>query len=587
MNYNLNDSVYQQQAGARTWKVLGRMLGFILTERRKLYTALAAILLNALVLLSGPYLVGYTIDHDIVPKNVPGIWHMSLALLCLYLLGFLTSYLQTQWMGSIGQQMLYALRNAVFGKILELPLAFFQQNKSGDLISRINNDTDRVNQFFSQSLMQFIGNLITMIGTGICLLVIQPVLGAVCLAPALLLLVFTRLASPWVKRKNKQNLQSLGGLSAEIQESLENFKVVIVFKRRDYFRERFHKANQSNYQTSIWAGIANTLFVPVFGLCSSLAQLAVLAMGIYLIGTGHFSVGMLIGYLAYVYLFYSPLRQLAALWANFQLAMAAWDRIALLLGLQSNLLQLPATHTDSSSALLEFRQVDFAYLPGKPVLSAISFRLEPGKTYALVGPTGGGKSTLASLMARLYDPDKGQVLLQGEDLRSLSGSGRSRRIGFILQDPFVFSGTVLENIVFGSEDATALDADQLLERLKERGLSELLGRFATDPKAALLQPAQGLSLGQKQLIAFMRAVIREPDLLILDEASANIDTLTEQLLEQALQRLPRKTTKVIIAHRLNTIESADEIYFINDGSMQAAGSMQHAMDMLMHRRRSS
>lgn len=587
MNYNLNDPAYQQQAGAGTWSVLRRMLAFIGTEHRRLYAALAAILLNALLLLSGPYLVGYTIDRDIAHKNILGVWHMSLVLLVIYLLGFLTSYLQTQWMGSIGQQMLYALRNAVFSKILELPLAFFQQNKAGDLISRINNDTDRVNQFFSQSLMQFIGNLITMIGTGICLLGIQPVLGAVCLAPALLLLVFTRLASPWVKRKNKQNLQSLGGLSAEIQESLENFKVIIVFKRRDYFRERFRKANQTNYHTSIWAGIANTLFVPVFGLCSSLAQLAALAMGIYLIGTGHFSVGMLIGYLAYVYLFYSPLRQLAALWANFQLAMAAWDRISILLELRSDLLQLPASHNEPNSPLLEFRNVDFAYLAGKPVLSGISFRLEPGKTYALVGPTGGGKSTLASLMARLYDPVTGQVLLQGEDLRSLTENQRSRRIGFILQDPFVYSGSVLENIVFGSEEATALEADQLLEQLKYRGLSELLGRFATDPEAALLQPAQGLSLGQKQLIAFMRAIIREPDLLILDEASANIDTQTELLLEQALKRLPLQTTKVIIAHRLNTIETADEIFFINDGSMQAAGSMQQAMDMLMHQRRSS
>ena len=587
MNYNLNDPVYQKQAGAGTWKVLRRMLDFIGSERKKLLAAMAAILLNAAVLLSGPYLVGYTIDRYISHKNFTGVWHMSLMLLALYLTGFITSYLQTQWMGSIGQQMLYALRNAVFGKVLELPLAFFQQNKAGDLISRINNDTDRVNQFFSQSLMQFIGNLMTMLGTGICLLSIQPELGVVCLAPALVLLVFTRLASSWVKRKNKQNLQSLGGLSAEIQESLENFKVIVVFKRRDYFRDRFRQANQANYQTSIWAGIANTLFIPVFGLCSSLAQLAVLAMGIYLISSGQFTVGLLISYLAYVYLFYSPLRQLAALWANFQLAMAAWDRIATLLGLENDLKLLPAAPVEEQAAVLEFRDVSFGYESGKPVLAGLKFRLESGKTYAVVGPTGGGKSTLASLMARLYDPWNGEVLLQGRDLRSLTGAERSRRIGFILQEPFVFSGTIMDNLSFGSELPEYRDPEFFLARLQHMGMMELVSRFGPDPKTALLLPAQDLSLGQKQLMAFMRAVLREPDLLILDEASANIDTLTEQLLDQALQRLPASTTKVIIAHRLNTIENADDIYFINAGSLEAAGSMEHAMDMLMHQKRSS
>src|SRR5258708_29409960 len=244
-------------------------------------------------------------------------------------------------MSGFGQRLLFSLRNAIFNKLQELPVAFFSQNKAGYLISRVNNDTDKINQFFSQSLMQFVSSLFIITGAGIFLLILNWRLGLATLSPALLMWVFAKFVSPWVKKKNAASLKATGGMSAEIQESLGNFKVVLAFNRRDYFRRRFAEANNINYSTSIKAGIANNVYIPVFGFLASMGQLVVLTYGIYLITIGHFTAGFLISFFMYVTNFYDPLRQMAALWANFQLAIASWDRISKILSMESDLVTLP------------------------------------------------------------------------------------------------------------------------------------------------------------------------------------------------------------------------------------------------------
>jgi ATP-binding cassette subfamily B protein len=494
-------------------------------------------------------------------------------------------------MGGTGQRVLFNLRTNIFGKLQELPVAFFNANKAGDLISRINNDTDKLNQFFSQTLVQFMGSIVIMFGAAIFILVINFKLGVVALAPALALLIFTRLLSPWVKRSNAVSLTSTGGLSAEVSESLNNFKIIVAFNRRDFFRKRFEVANNDNYKAAIRAGIANNTFTPVFGFSSNIAQLAVLAYGMYLISTGSFTIGLLVGFLSYVTNFYNPLRQLAALWSNFQITLAGWDRISAILNMHNEMkvLSVPSEDTalHSSDALLEFKNVSFRYGEDKDVLRNVNIMLEHGKTYALVGPTGGGKTTTASLMARLYDPSEGTVYLNGRDMRTFDAADRTNKIGFILQEPILFSGTVRENILYGNEAYRDYSNEALVKVIHDVGLESLLMRFDGGLEAKVATSGDALSLGQKQLIAFMRAVLRDPDLLILDEATANIDTVTEQLLEDILKKLPKRTTCVIIAHRLNTIENADEIFFVNGGEITLAGSMEQAVDMLLNGKRES
>lgn len=566
---------------------LQKLLQLITEERSNMLWALVAILANSGLNLVAPYIIGHVIDRYVVPKNFHGVMVWAGILLGMYIITFGTSYLQTRMMGGVGQRMLFKLRNTIFNKLQELPVGFFNQNKAGDLISRVNNDTDKINQFFSQSLMQFIGTITTMTGAGIFLLAINFKLGVATLLPGLLIFIFTKFSSPWIKKRNALSMQRTGGLSAEIQESLHNFKVIIAFNRRDYFRNRFEAANDKNYTSALAAGIANNVFIPVYGFFGEVAQLVVLTFGIYLISSGHFSIGLLVSYLAYAVNFYNPLRQLAALWANFQVAMAGWDRISYILNMETNLKVLPEAAVEKSNgSIMEFRNVSFGYDEGKEILHNINFTLEPGKTYALVGPTGGGKTTTASLIARLYDPVTGQVLLNNRDIRTYQPAELTNKIGFILQEPFLFSGTVRENILYSNQQYLNFSNEQLEETIKAAGLQSLLDIFEKGLNTEV-NSGDSISLGQKQLIAFMRAVLRSPALLILDEATANIDTITEQILQDILNKLPATTTRVIIAHRLNTIQNADEIFFVNAGEVIRAGSFDHAVNMLLHGDRQS
>ncbi|MBI5530501.1 MAG: ABC transporter ATP-binding protein [Candidatus Doudnabacteria bacterium] len=584
MDYNLQKSNNPGQKTSMA-EAVKKLWPLIAPEKSKLFIALAAVIVGATLNLLAPLLIAHVINVFIPVKDYHNLLVYAGYILLMFLGALVTSYLQTLLMGGVGQRVLYRLRGAVFTKLQELPVAFFNQNKAGDLISRINNDTDKINQFFSQSLVQFIGSLFLMAGAAIFLLSLNWRLGSAALFPAVLLFIFTQAISPWVKRKNLVSMQSLGDMSSEIQESLNNFKVIIAFNRRDYFKKRFQEVNEQNYLTSVGAGLANNIFTPVYGLCSNLGQLIVLTYGIYLISAGNFTVGLLISFLAYVNNFYNPLRQLAALWANFQAALASWDRVHQILVLESNLKLEPAGQQLKTEAVMEFKNVHFGYPDGKEVLHGINLKLEQGKTYALVGPTGGGKTTTASLMARLYDPTEGTVFLSGRDIRALTDDERTKKIGFILQEPFLFSGTIRDNILYGNNDYP--DSKQLEQTLQAAGLEKLLTRFDKGLDTEISSSGDGMSLGQKQLIAFIRAVLRKPEILILDEATANIDTVTEELLEEILKKLPSSTIKVIIAHRLNTIANADEIYFVNSGDLVQAGSIDHAVDMLLHNKRES
>ncbi|MEI6042480.1 MAG: ABC transporter ATP-binding protein [bacterium] len=594
MKYQLNKTEKKDRK-VSLWSAFKKMKSFIKGEKRNLIMALIATIVTSSAALVAPLIIGYTIDNYIQKGNYREVLLTAVLLFIIYFIGLFSSYIQTTRMGGVGRRILFNLRNTVFNKLQELPLVFFNQNKVGDLISRINNDTDQLNQFFSQALMQFMRNFFLIVGAGIFLLVLNPKLGIVALIPAILVFIISRIISGWVKKKNLENLQSLGGMSAEIQENIDNFKVVVAFNRMDYFRKKFDNVNETNFKANFGAGIANNLFTPIYSLASNIGQLLVLVYGIYLISAGQLTIGLLIGFMLYTTSFYGPLQQLASVWSSLQQALAGLDRISEILVLKSNLEVLDLTKEDkqkgipsgnlptkNESLIIEFKNVSFGYPDGGSVLSNINLKFDKGKTYALVGPTGGGKTTTASLMARLFDPTEGTIFLDGIDIRSYQPADRVKKIGFILQEPFLFSGTVKDNIIYGNDNYANYSNEMLRDELEKAGLSKLLARFENGLDSKVTTSGDGISLGQKQLIAFIRAILHKPEILILDEATANIDTVTEQLLEEILMKLPSETTKVIIAHRLNTIDRADEICFVNSGTITVAGSMEHAVKMLMH-----
>ena len=574
------------------WRALKPLLA---NERINIAIALACVILSTAAGLMGPVITARIIDTAIKHGDYGLLLRYAGALAAVYLMALWAQYLQTLRMGTVGRNVLFKLRNRLFAKLSHLPIAFFSQNRAGDLISRVNSDTDKINQFFSQALVQMFGSLFRVMGAGVFLLALNWRMGLIALAPALAMLIITRLISPWVKHANRKSLESLGALSGDVSESLANFQVILAFNRVDYFRQKLDAANQRNYHASVKAGVSSGVLMPLYTLAGSAGSILVMALGVWLIMHGQLSVGLLVGYLLYVSSFYDPLRQLATVWSSLQTMMAAMDRVSEVLKLETNLVELPqaaektAKHrAGDSGAVLAFEDVGFGYAGGKPVLDKASLTLERGRTYALVGPTGGGKTTTAMLMARLYDPLQGTVYLEGRDIRTFTAAERAAKIGFILQDPFLLAGTVRDNIVYGHPVLGDISEDALAERMNALGLSAFLARFGESGLSTPIKGAgDGLSLGQKQLVAFLRAVMREPDILILDEATANIDTVTEQMLEAVLARLPERTTRVVIAHRLNTIQNADEIFFVGGGALTAAGSMAHAMDMLLGHERTS
>ena len=563
-----------------------RFAPLVAPERGPLVVAAAAMLVSSGAALVGPVIIGRAIDTCVRQKDSRGLLLSSVWLLAVYLVGVAASYTQIRTMGGVGRRVLFSLRNELFAKLQALPLAFFTENKAGDLISRVNNDTDKLNQFVAQALMQFVSSIFLMTGVAVFVLSLNFRLGIAALLPAFGVFAVTKATGPWVKRRNMRSMQTLGSLSAEVQESLHNFKVIVAFNRLEYFQRKFKNANDHNYTASVSAGFANNIFMPMYGFAHNLAMLLVVAYGITLIGAAETTAGLLIGFLLYVNNFYGPMRQLATVWSSYQLALAALDRISEVLALESDMPVLAAGPSESAS-VLQFRKVHFQYPGGKEVLHDITLELEKGSVYALVGPTGGGKTTTASLMARLYDPTAGSIFLNGRDIRSVPAAERARKIGVIPQEPFLFSGTVGQNIVYGNEDYAAYSTAQLADVLEKSNLSGLLSRFPEGLETKVSSSGSDISLGQKQLIAFMRATLRSPELLILDEATANIDTVTEQLLEEILSRLPAQTTRVIIAHRLNTIDKVDQIFFVNSGAIALAGSMEHALEMLLHEKRAS
>ena len=583
MNYKLEFNPNEKQSLIATCK---RLFALLRTEKRSLYTALFFILITTTLTLLTPIVIARVIDSYVLHRDMAGIAKAGWLLFGLYVVIFIASYIQTKVTGGIGQRSLFLLRNTIFTTLQSLPLGFFQQNKAGDVISRINNDTEQLNDFFSRILVQLAGNLFIMVGAVGFILYLNVRLAIAALIPIVVLFIVTSIITPRIKAKNRKSLESVGALSAEIQESLQNFAVVVVFNRRDYFRTRFATVNEANYQIALDAGQGNSVVVPLYGLAAHFAQLFVMVYGIYLITHGMLTIGLLVGFLVYISRLYDPLRQVAALWVSMQTALAGWDRIVQITALVSDMPVVPTPDmlihdVTAQTPVISFSDVSFHYNERKTVLRNASFDLLSGKTYALVGPTGGGKTTTASLMARLFDPTTGMISLNGRDIRSYTAEERTQHVGFILQEPFLFTGTLGDNIVYGNVSYHSSSPEQIATLLEERGLMPLLDRFEQGLATPVAQKGDTLSIGQKQIIAFIRAVLRDPAVLILDEATANIDTVTENTLQDIIKALPASTTKVVIAHRLHTIANADEIFFVNNATITPAGSFDHAVEMIM------
>lgn len=579
MNYRLNETT-EDTLSIRS--ALTDFLPFIRSEWKSATGSMLSILVNTAATIIAPYLLGRAVDEAISSSDASQLATLGFMLIGTYIATAGSGYFNILLMGRIGQRTLYRLRQALFSKIQSLPTAFFQSNKAGDLISRITNDTNTVNQLFSETLVRLLSSLFSLVGIGIFIIILNPKMGVATVSVAVALFVITKLSNALLQRVNKKNLDTIGDYSADVQEQIENMNAIVAFGQRDYFVKTLERQNHNVFRASRAAGIINSILSPLYTFAGQIAQVVILIFGLSLLARGELTIGILISYFAYSNQFFQPLRIMASLWASVQTAIAGWKRIVVLLKMENDMPVISVSKEEakqkSTSHLLEFRDVSFGYTPDTTVLEQVHLHVDTGKTTAIVGPTGGGKSTIASLMSRLYDPTHGTVFLHGRDIRSYEPEDIAKKIGFILQEPIIFSGTIGENIVFGHPDfAGEYDVDTVASYVADAGLDDIVNKFSDGLATQITPEQQSLSLGEQQLIAFMRAVLRKPELLILDEATANVDTVTEDLLENILQTLRTETALVIIAHRLNTIESADTILFVQGGTVEQSESFDDAV----------
>lgn len=593
LSYELNKENENKSGGVvSAWVSIKEFSNFLDGDKYKVIYAFILIIINSAANVLTPFIIAYALDNYVFKGDISGLGNILFWLSAMYIITIGVGYGQGMLVGHISQRTLFRLRQALFEKLQDLPIAFFNQNKAGDLISRINNDTDKLNQFLSESIARFVGSFFSILGIAVFVLYINLKLGLVMLSSVLLLVIITKVLSPWIEKQNKKNLVAVGQMSASLQENINNFRVIVAYNKREYFRSHLETMNKDTFDTAFISGTANRVFEPIYDFAGSTALIFVLSYGLYLISGGSLTVGLLVAYISYTQKFYDPLRLLATIFGSIQVSVAAWSRIREIFSLENNIkTDIKNTNINEESIdkniILSLKDVSFKYEGGDSVIENANLSFEIGKTYALVGPTGGGKSTLASIMSHLYEPSSGEIYLDGKPMSFYSNKERASLVSVILQDPILFSGTVSENIRYGNDNLEKMSDSEIENLLINKGFKQVIERFSKGLNTEISQSGGGLSIGQKQLISFMRTILREPKLLILDEATANIDTITEAILNKTLSSLPKNTTKIIIAHRLNTIKEADEIMFVNGHHVKPAGSFENAIKLIENSKRTS
>jgi ATP-binding cassette subfamily B protein len=545
-------------------------LQYLQPYRKEIPVALSLVALGAATQSIGPFLIGWSIDNLITQGNLPGLLLMLGVLGLIYILGVWAIRGQIGRVGWIVQRVLGQLRQDIFTKIQSLPVSFFDRSEAGDLMSRLLNDVNTVNQAFGQTIAQMLGNIFSLIGIIIAMLSINLKLGLLSNLAVPLMIFTTGLFSRWARDKFRVTRQTIGDLSAKLEEGITTVREAQAFNRVQLNIEEFNIVNAANRDANVEAVAITAAFLPSIDFLNTLATAAVLAYGGYLAVTGAATVGVVTSFLLYVQQFFRPIQILSQFYTQAQSAMAGLERIFMLLDEPSQLNDAPnAPEMPPIQGEVTFEDVTFGYTPSQLVLKGVNLDAQPGQMIALVGPTGAGKSTIINLILRFYDVSGGAVKIDGIDVRSVTQASLRRQIGIVLQDNILFSGTVGENIAFGSPQAKQADIEAAAQLAN---VHEFIISLPQGYATQLGERGAPLSQGQRQLVSIARAVLIDPRILILDEATSSIDTRTEALVQDAIARLLQNRTSFVIAHRLSTVTQADQVLVIQQGQIVERGT---------------
>ncbi len=558
------------QSGA----LLRRLLRYLAPFRLQLLGSLVLVIITALVQAIGPALIARAIDVNITQKDFQGLTQTMLLLLGVYIVGLFSQSGQGYLIGWVGQRFLARLRIQIFDKIQSLPLAFFDQNKAGDLMSRLVNDIQTINQLLSQGITQVIGSVFSLVGILIAMVVLCLPLAVVSFLVLPVMIWITVLFARRSGVAFRRTRTVLGIVSSELEEELVGVRVAQAFNRTEANIQHFAEHNAANRDVNVQAVIVTSAFTPSIDMLSTFATAIVAVFGGWLVVNHIIAIGIVVAFFIYVQQFFRPIQIISNIYTQMQSAFAGAERIF-------DLIDTPLQQQDSPEAQIlppveghvVFEHVNFSYDarpdPTNMVLRDINLVVEAGQTIALVGETGAGKSTLVNLIPRFYDVTNGKLMIDGYDTREVTLASLRRQVGFVQQDTFLFSGTVADNIRYGRLDATDAEVE---EAAKAVSVHDFILALPEGYKTRLGERGTGLSQGQKQLIAFARTVLADAHILILDEATSNIDTYTEGLIQNALKRLLTGRTSFIIAHRLSTIRDADLVLVVDKGQIVERGT---------------
>jgi len=549
---------------------LMRLGRYLLESKFQLALVVVLVILGTVLSIIGPYLLGVAIDSYITKGDLVGLTWIVLLMFGVYLGTWFAQSAQGVLMAPISQKALRTLRKNLFEHLQTLSLSFFDRRTHGELMSRLTNDIDAINQALTQNVTQLAGSILSLIGILIAMFALNVwlALGSLTVLPIMVLITI------FIGRKSMAGFRSLqaqlGRLNGRVEEVLGGERVVQAFRKQRTVLDEFDKDNLAVRDAGIGAMSYAFVILPLVNVMSNLSIAVVAGLGGWMTVMGWITVGLVASFITYARNFVQPLRQLADLYNSIQTALAGAERVFEIMDEKAEIADKPgAISLDDIRGDVVFDHVDFSYVPGVPVLKDMSFHAEPGQVIAFVGPTGAGKTTMINVLGRFYDIQRGSIKIDGIDIRDLDRESLRRQLGTVLQDNFLFADTVMENIRYGKLDATN---EECIEAAKLANADQFITRLPQGYKTLLTERGSNLSQGQRQLLAIARAVIADPRILILDEATSSVDTRTELRIQQALLKLMEGRTSFVIAHRLSTIRKADQVLVIKDGVIVERGS---------------
>ncbi len=555
---------------------LVRLLPYLRAFRKSLIFVIACVVIYTVLGLIGPYLMGVAIDRYIAPKQLAGLGRLAGLMLAVYLLNNVFQGVAGWVMADISQRALKQLRQDLFAHLQELPLRFFDRNPAGELMSRLTNDIDAINQAVSQNVVTLVASVLSLAGILIAMFALDRWLALAAVLVVPIMFWFTEFVARYTRRGFRDLQRSLGALNCVMEESISGQKVVKAFRRHESVTAAFRQRNAEVFRAGVYANNYALLLMPLTNVLGNFFVIVLASLGGWLALRGLVSVGIIATFIIYGQNFIQPLRQLANMYNAIQAALAGAERVFEVLDTATEVGDAPdAAPLTALRGRVQFAHVGFAYEPGTPIIKDMTLEAKPGATVALVGPTGAGKTTIINLLTRFYEIQTGQITIDGVDIRDIKKDDLRRALGLVLQDTFLFADTVLENIRFGRLDATD---EECMEAARLADADHFIRQLADGYHTQLSERASNLSQGQRQLLSIARAILADPGILILDEATSSVDTRTEARIQKALLRLMAGRTSFVIAHRLSTIRDADQVLVINDGCIVETGTHQQLLD---------